>query len=136
LFHALVSLFQSCEKVSVQADYLLSSQQQYKFKSANYPFMRHSATNHITVVRELYSSPNLLLTFTYACLVTISYLRFSFQKYVNLWACSIITALHTLTTGCGEIYVTVWIHSATKWSSENETNKRYICHNTVTEIQT
>jgi hypothetical protein len=53
-----------------------------------------------------------------------------------MWACSIVTSLHTLTMECGEIYATVGIHSVMKCSSENETSKRYRCHNTVTETET
>jgi len=37
---------------------------------------------------------------------------------------------------CGEIYAMIGIHSVMKWSSENETSKRYGCHNAVTEIET
>ena len=57
--------------------------------------MRHTAATHITVMLELYSSP---LTSLYLTKLTL---------HIDIWACSTVTALHTLTTECGEIYANV-----------------------------
>ena len=57
--------------------------------------MRHTAASHITVMLELYSSP---LTSLYLTKLTL---------HIDIWACSTVTALHTLTTECGEIYANV-----------------------------